>query len=84
MREIGIRELKARASEILREVRERRATYGVTYRGKVIAQITPADEEGVRTQSEWLAAWDRLVEDIAKTNPGPVDAVELVREGRRG
>ena len=33
MPEVGVRELKIRASEILRNVRERRARYVITYRG---------------------------------------------------
>ena len=33
-REIGLRDLKNRASEIVREVREAQATYVVTVRGK--------------------------------------------------
>ena len=39
--EIGVRELKQRASEILRRVREDGASYAITYRGKVVARLEP-------------------------------------------
>ena len=38
MAEVGVRELKQRASELLRRVREGRETIDITYRGKVVAQ----------------------------------------------
>ena len=41
MGEIGIRELKQRANEILRQVREEQETFTVTYRGKVVAKLVP-------------------------------------------
>jgi prevent-host-death family protein len=41
---IGIRELKARASEILRSVRERRTRYLITYHGRPSGILLPLDE----------------------------------------
>jgi antitoxin (DNA-binding transcriptional repressor) of toxin-antitoxin stability system len=35
MPDIGVRELKTRASEIIRDLREQRTRYVVTYRGRV-------------------------------------------------
>ena len=52
MAEIGIRELKARASEIVRAVREHRARYTITYRGRPVGVLLPLDEA---TQAEALA-----------------------------
>ena len=43
MPEIGIRELKSQASEIMRAVREERAEYIVTLRGKPVAMIVPVN-----------------------------------------
>ena len=85
MQTIGVRELKAKASQVIRDVRQHKARYMITHRGKVVAQITPAEDGEARQQSaqEWLASLDELIEAVARTNPGPVDAVELVREGRR-
>ena len=41
--EIGIRELKSRASEVVRAVKEERAHYVITQRGKPVAAIIPMD-----------------------------------------
>lgn len=38
-----MRELKIRAAEIVRQVRERRARYIITYRGRPVAIIAPLD-----------------------------------------
>lgn len=40
-REVGIKELKAHASEIVRQVSEHRARYVVSKRGKPVAVIVP-------------------------------------------
>jgi prevent-host-death family protein len=42
---VGVRELKAHAARILREVRESRASYVVTHRGKAIGLILPVGGE---------------------------------------
>ena len=44
MRQIGVRELKTRASEILRNVRRRKARYVITYRGQPVGMLTPIEE----------------------------------------
>ena len=44
---VGIRELKAKASEIIRRVREGKAEYGITYRGKPCGILLPVDEESL-------------------------------------
>lgn len=44
MPEIGVRELKISASSIVRAVRERRARYLITYRGRPVGVILPIDE----------------------------------------
>lgn len=41
MEEIGVRELKTHASEIVRRVREEQAEYTVTYRGKPVGVLMP-------------------------------------------
>ena len=45
MPQVGIRELKNDTSEILRAVREEKAEYLVTHRGKPVAVILPVDVE---------------------------------------
>ena len=47
MPSIGVRELKNRASEIIRKVREEQAPYIITLRGKPSAMIIPLEEDEV-------------------------------------
>lgn len=85
MSEIGVRELKQKTSEIIRKVREERAAYDVTYRGRVVARIVPAG----RARYDWqetkqiLARMDELAKKISKEWPKGVSAVEAIREDRR-
>ena len=82
--EIGVRELKQRASEILRRVREEGATYTITYRGKVVARLEGAGPGDSRARSGAIwAEIDELVKEIGKQVGPDVDAVEAVREQRR-
>ena len=68
MPQVGIRELKNDASEIIRAVREERAEYVVTLRGRPVAFIVPVDEgrqeaEATRRAAairENAAFWDRM------------------------
>jgi antitoxin (DNA-binding transcriptional repressor) of toxin-antitoxin stability system len=67
---VGIRELKAKASAIVEDVKSRRVTYAVTKHGAVEALIVPADA-GERllalpeADSAW-EAWDALVVRLAE------------------
>lgn len=83
--EIGVRELKARASEVLREVKERRARYIVSSRGRPIAAIVPIDAS-VGAPEAQTDAWDqldRLGEKIAERWESPLTSVELLERTRR-
>ena len=69
--EIGIRELKSRASEVVRAVKEDRARYVITQRGKPAALIIPLDavpierigRRGMGTVDETRGGnWQRLAE----------------------
>jgi prevent-host-death family protein len=90
MPDIGVRELKTRASEIVRNVRERRARYTITYRGKPVGvlipleQPTPAPPTGVEGSA--AVAWDELVrlgEEIGRGWQSPSTGSELLSEMRR-
>jgi antitoxin (DNA-binding transcriptional repressor) of toxin-antitoxin stability system len=66
---IGIRELKAKASAIVEDVKRRRVTYAVTKHGVVEALIVPVDAgERLLVQpnqdSAW-EAWQALVTQLA-------------------
>jgi prevent-host-death family protein len=47
MRQIGLRELRDRASKILREVREEKSEYVITYQGRPVALLIPVDQEAL-------------------------------------
>ena len=64
MEEIGIRELKQRASEILRQVREEHESFSVTYRGKVVAKLVPAMDPSA-DQEVASAIWTRM-DDLSR------------------
>ena len=51
MPEIGVRELKTSASEIVRAVRERRARYLITYRGRPVGVLMPIDDASATDRS---------------------------------
>jgi prevent-host-death family protein len=84
MSEIGLRELKTRASEIVRQVKERRQRYVVTVRGRPAALLVPLeDAEGT---AEGADAWEELVrlgEEIGCNWQVPQSSAELISEMRR-
>ena len=90
MSEIGVRELKTRASEIIRAVRDRRARYTVTYRGRPVGVLIPLGEmPAVQTALfAWKEppAWEelmRLGEEIGQGWQSSQTSAELLSETRR-
>lgn len=84
MSEVGVRELKLHASEILRRVREENKSFDVTYRGRIVARIVPAREG--RKNFDEAAFWrdvDELAEEIEIHWPKGVTAAEAIAEQRR-
>jgi prevent-host-death family protein len=65
---VGVRELKNRATEIVRQVRENQAEYVITYYGRPVAVLLPIDES-------WLAGEARRATEAAR--PGEEVAAEL-------
>lgn len=51
MKEIGIRELKAKASELVRHVAEDHAVYTITRRGRPVGVLVPSDYVAPKTSS---------------------------------
>lgn len=93
MQQIGVRELKNQATEIVREVREQQAEYVITYRGKPVALILPFTEDWqqsnhgrARPASQDLEAlwaeWDELAEEIDAHWTAELGAVELLSKDR--
>jgi prevent-host-death family protein len=94
MPQVGVRELKNDASEIIRAVREERAEYVVTLRGRPVAVILPVAEGWQEAETARTAAatranadfWDRMAalrREIAAKWQGDKTGVELVEEQRR-
>lgn len=82
--EIGIRELKSRASEVVRAVKEERARYVITQRGKPAAIIIPIDAVSSKKSDDEV--WERLIkigEELSKGWQSEKSAVEILSEMRR-
>lgn len=61
MKDIGIRELKAHASELVRHVAEEQATYTITRRGRTVGVLAPPDFLAGVPERGGDAAWDHLL-----------------------
>jgi prevent-host-death family protein len=84
-RTVGVRELKAQISRILRDVIDQGEAVEVTHRGRPIARIIPLaapTPEGRNDDAIWTDI-DRLAAEIGTRWPVGSTAVDAVREGRR-
>jgi len=85
LEEIGVRELKAHASEILRSVRDAGSRYTVTYRGRPIGVLLPLPHAPREVPAE-TDPWDefaRLRQQASQRWQSPQSSVELLSEMRR-
>lgn len=82
---VGVRELKERATEVMRRVRENGEEFEVTYRGQTVARIIPVGEQS-RVDHEYLdqfwKEWDELAAEIGSRWPPGVSALDAIREDR--
>ena len=62
MKDIGIRDLKAHASDLVRQVSENHATYTITRRGRPVGVLAPPDHLPPVRAGAGDAAWERLKE----------------------
>jgi prevent-host-death family protein len=88
MAEIGVRELKARASEVIRAVRDKRAHYVITYRGRPVGLLLPlaepmAKEATLRETEDVWEELNRLGEEIGRGWKMPQTSAELLSGMRR-
>lgn len=82
--EIGIRELKSRTSEVVRAVKEQRARYVVTHRGKPVAAIIPID--ALLPEKNNDDGWEQLLAiraRLAKDKGKKKSSLEILSEMRR-
>jgi prevent-host-death family protein len=84
MRSVGVRELKNRASDVRRSVRDRGEEIEVTYRGRPVAKLVPVRSRGVsaRRMSGLWSDLDRLADEIGRRWPSSLTAAEAVKRGR--
>jgi prevent-host-death family protein len=86
---VGVRELKTHAARILRQVREARASYLVTHRGRAIGVILPVDGEDAWPPAEAAdaaAAWGAFVRAgrrVERRFAAGVSGVDLLSGMRR-
>jgi prevent-host-death family protein len=94
MARVGVRELKNRTTEIIRDVRENRAEYVVTYRGRPVAVLLPLGEgwleeetqRAIETATPGEDVWaelEALGQEIGQSWQSDKTGVELVSEQRR-
>jgi len=85
---VGIRELKTHTAEIVRHVREERASYVVTHRGRAVGVILPLDPaDDVERESAGAAdGWEAFLRAghrlAPRFQPG-VSGVRLLSAARR-
>lgn len=85
MPEVGVRELKERASEIVRDLMTQRTRYIITYRGRRVGVLGPL-EEAPLSDAVGPDPWDdlgQLGEKIGRGWRSPLTAAELLSGMRR-
>jgi prevent-host-death family protein len=86
MPRIGLRDLKTRASEVVRDVQSNQERYTITNRGVPVAVIIPyaqREETRLSSSAETAARLDALAEEISARWSDPRPVAELIGELRR-
>jgi prevent-host-death family protein len=82
MAKVGVRELKQRASELVRMVHETGKEVQITYRGQVVALLIPVKRARKDDKNAWTKL-DQLAAEIGARWPEGVSAAGAVSEARR-
>jgi prevent-host-death family protein len=89
---IGVRELRERASEVLRQVREEKVEYVITYQGRPIAMLMPVQAEMIEAamvqagKQSLTGGWEtyaQLAEELRQAWPTDQNTQQLLDEIRR-
>ena len=85
MSDVGIRELKANTSEIVRRVRERGEIVDITYHGEVVARLVPARPAlpAANKVAALLVDLDQLAAEIGAAWPKGVSEQDAIEDVRR-
>ena len=89
---IGVRELREKTSNVIRQVREDHVEYVVTYQGRPVAVILPLDTE--RAEQEMVQAgkkavlssgkqYEQIAQEIRDAWPEGVSTQDLIDAVRR-
>lgn len=84
--DIGVRDLKAHASAIIRRVWKKKDHYVLTYRGRPVGLISPIEQANAHTKPSSEAVWDeldRIASRIADGWRSRKSSVEILSEMRR-
>ena len=89
---IGVRELGQQTAKVLRQVREKKAEYVITYQGRPIALLLPVDTEAVEatmvkaSKRSVSGGWDtyaRIAEQMRQAWPAGQETQKVLDEIRR-
>jgi prevent-host-death family protein len=89
---IGVRELRERTTEVLRQVREAQAEYIITDQGKPVALLLPVDSAAVEAAmvqagkqgvADGWETYRRVIEQVRQDWPTDKSTQELMDEIRR-
>jgi prevent-host-death family protein len=89
---IGVRELREHTADVLRQVREQKTEYVITYQGKPVAFLSPVDEQAVENAlvqasraplDDGWGAYMRLVEELRSAWPADLSPQAVLDDLRR-
>ncbi len=89
---IGVRELGQQTAKVLRQVREKKAEYVITYQGRPVALLLPVDTEAVEatmveaSKQSVSGGWDtyaRVAEQMRQAWPAGQETQKVLDEIRR-
>ncbi|MGI5836138.1 MAG: type II toxin-antitoxin system Phd/YefM family antitoxin [Chloroflexota bacterium] len=84
MKSVGVRELRERTTEILKEVNEKGEIIQVTRHGRVLAHLVPPSKTPSKEEIERsLERLRRLSKKISERVTQPTDSSKLMQEERR-
>lgn len=86
MRTVGVGELKTRTSEIIRNVRENRISYTITFRGKPVGVLLPLEkneEVAPRKDQDPWSVLEGLRDKMAQMPRPEKSLTEALSETRR-
>ena len=89
MPEIGIRDLKMKASKVVQTVHKRKTRYTITRRGRPVAMLVPIDEAPPRQSGATMSAdevWNELTglgKRLAQSWPEGTSSADILSNMRR-